>query len=312
MTTFRVEPAFAETLAWRALDGRAAGGRPDALRVHHERAADLYEEPADSARERAFERLAAMELGELEVMLPLADAIEERPTLAAAVAVVIVGEAPAASVEGVTFDPLLRRLGVSLQARRFDDPAGLRSWARHALGHTEDVIDPAFAFEPDWDRPIGQGRFVERLHALWDVTVDARAPVPRATGAAASPMAADRLRRTHERAVKASWPELAEAAPVIVERLWSGPRPSFPQLRGWAEDPAALAAAVGRIISAAPLSGPQAGICPLCRFPCAALELPTPALVEAVGAEFPGWRPDERLCGRCGDRYRFAQLGGVA
>jgi hypothetical protein len=312
MTTFRVEPAFADALAWRALHGRATGGRPEALRVHHERAAELYEGPAVAARERAFERLAAQELGELDVMVPLAEALAERPALAAAVDVVIVGEAPAPSVEGVTFDPLLRRLGVSVQARRFDDPAALRTWARHALGHTEDVIDPGFAFEPDWDRASGRSRFVERLHALWDVTVDARAPSRPDTGADASPMRTDRLRRAHERAIAALWPELAGATPAVVDRLWNGPRPSFPQLRRWAEDPPALAIAVGRTISAAPPAGPQAGVCPLCRFPSAALELPTPALAELVGAEFPGWRPDERLCGRCGDRYRFAQLGGVA
>jgi hypothetical protein len=312
MTTFRVEPAFAEALAWRALQQRAAGGRPDALSIHHERAAESYVRLAVGARQRAFERLAMQELGELRVMVPVAQALDERPGLAAAVDVVMVGEAPVPSVEGITFDPALRRLGVSLQARRFDHPAGLRSWARHALGHSEDVIDDSFGFQPDWDLATGRGRFVERLHALWDVTVDARAPSQTETGGEASPSHMGHIGRAHERAVAGLWPEFSGIAPAVVDRLWNGPRPSFPQLRRWAEDPPELAMAVGQTIPATPSDGPQAGVCPLCRFPSAALELPTPALARLVGAEFRGWQPGERLCSRCGDRYRFLQLGGAA
>src|SRR3970040_1548511 len=111
MTTFRVEPAFAESLAWRTLRRRADGGRPEALTVHHERAAELYAQRPLPSRERAFERLAAQELGELEVMAPLAAALDERPGVAAAVDLVLVGEAPAAVVGGMTCAPGARRNG---------------------------------------------------------------------------------------------------------------------------------------------------------------------------------------------------------
>ena len=310
MTTFRVEPAFAESLAWRTLRRRADGGRPEALTVHHERAAELYAQPAAPTRERAFERLAAQELGELEVMAPLAAALDERPGVAAAVDLVLVGEAPAAVVEGITCDPARRRIGVSVQARRFDDPAGLRAWARHALGHTEDAIDPDFGFEPGWDGLPGRGRFAERLHALWDVSIDTRAEALHESAGSEGRMA--RRRTAHAGAIAGLWPELAGDAAAIVERLWSGPRPSFPELRRWAEEPTALAAATGATLSSEPRQGAVAGICPLCRFPSATLDLPSPAIAALVAAEFPDRRPDDRLCDRCADRYRFAQLGGVA
>lgn len=310
MTTFRVEPAFAESLAWRTLRRRADAGRPEALAVHHERAAELYAQPAVPARERVFERLAAQELGELKVMAPLAAALGERPAIAAAVDLVLVGEAPAAAVEGITCDPARRRIGVSVQARRFDDPAGLRAWARHALGHTEDAIHPDFAFEPGWDGLPGRGRFAERLHALWDVSIDARAEALH--GPTGSEDRVARRRAAGAEAIAILWPELAREAAAVVERLWSGPRPSFPELRRWAEEPAALAAAAGATLSSAPREGPLTGICPLCRFPSAALDLPMPAIAALVAAEFPDRRADERLCDRCADRYRFAQLGGVA
>jgi hypothetical protein len=311
MTTFHVEPALAEALAWRALQGHARAGRPEALGLHHQRAADLYAGPAVGARERAFERLAARELDELGIMAPLADALDERAALAATVDVAFVAEAPAASAEGITFDPRLRRLGVSLQARRFDDPGGLRSWARHALGHTEDVIDPAFAFEPDWDRPTGRARFVERLHALWDVSVDARAPEPPGT-AAETLIRKERLRRAHGRAIAAAWPEFAADAPAIVGRLCDEARPSFPRLRRWADDATALAAAMGGIVPVQAGAGPEAGLCPLCRFPSAALESPPPEVAVLAGAEYPRLPPDAPLCGRCIDRYRFALIRGAA
>src|SRR3989337_877980 len=103
--------------------------------------------------------------------------------------------------------PARRRIGVSFQARRFDDPAGLRAWARHALGHTEDAIDPDFGFEPGWDGLPGRGRLAARLHALRDASIDTRAEALHESAGSEGRMA--RRRTAHAGAIAGLWPELA-------------------------------------------------------------------------------------------------------
>ena len=58
---------------------------------------------------------------------------------------------------------------------------------------------------------------------------------------------------------------------------------------------------------------PRPDRCPLCSFPSADVASPEAALAAAIEAEYPNWRRDDGLCGRCADRFRFAvALGGRA
>ena len=318
MTTIRVDPAFAEALVWRSLQGLAGHGREEPLARHHERAAAVYALTDGAARERAFERMAMDELAELRLMAPLAEALAERPALAAAAETALVVEAPAEAAEGVTCDPATRRLGVTVLERRFDEPAALRRWARHALGHAEDTLDLSFGFVPGREMAGGRARVAVRLHALWDVSVDGRsARLDDPAGGSASSASS-----AHRRAIAALWPEHAGRAPGIVKRLWHGPRPTFADLRRWAEDPASvpgLAASPAAIpdLGASPAAVVRqvvegVGVCPLCRFPSAALAAPAAAIAALARAEYPAWRAEDGLCERCTDRYLFARLGGVA
>lgn len=303
-TVFRVDPSLREGIVWRTLNRLAGAGRPEPLERHHERAGALYDIDDPGAREVAFARLAETEFVALDLLAPVEEALAERPVLATRFGTVLVGEAQGRAQEGVTCDGERNLLGFRVLPSRFDDGAALHGWCRHALGHAEDTLDPAFDFVPGWDTVPGAGGVAGRLHALWDVSVDGRAesagyPVP-----GADP-------RRHEAAIAAMLPPAhAPAATAVVERLWSGPRPTFHRLFDWAEHVELLADAVGyRIETEAGLPLP-AGRCPLCTFPSEDLRVPGGEPAARVAAEYPDWRPAQGLCGRCTDRYLFAISAG--
>lgn len=296
--SLRIDPSFAEALAWRALQRLEALGERDALDVHHRRAADVYTLPGGVLRERAFAALALREITDLRLLAPIADALRERPAVASRADRALVGEADGRAGEGVTCDTAGRSLGLRLTAARFDDPGELFGWCRHALGHAEDTLDPSFGFEPGWDASGVDAALATRLHALWDVSVDGRAaraarPVPGASPA------------RHEVAIAALLPvAYRSVATSVVERLWSGERPSFAELRDLAADPARLVGAASAVL--------PAGRCPLCSFPSGSLVVPEADLAAVIAREYPTWRRETGLCERCLDRYLFAAARGPA
>ncbi len=294
--TLDVDPTFREALVWRALTHLDAAGRPASLTAHHRRAAAVYGQP-DVIAQRSFTRLAEAEFAELGLAAPIERAFAERPALAARVRHVLIAEAQGRGQEGVTCDG--RTVGLRLPAARFDDPAGLLAWCRHALGHTEDTLDAEFGFVPGWDGSPADGAVVSRLHALWDVSVDGRL-------SRIGHLAAERVRPRHEAAIAALLPALTPAAvTALVGRLWERPRPSFGDLECWATHPEVLAIDAGSDTMAVPGAPLPEGRCVLCGFPSHDLRIPAEPIAAAALGEFPGWRPESGLCGRCEDRYLF-------
>jgi len=299
----RVDPALAEMAVWDAI---ARCGASDPRRARHEaRRTRVYEhEPA--RRDAEFASLATLEFEELGLALPLRAAVVERPALAVHARTLLVGQARAGHDEGVTCEPRGEHLGFRLDPHRLADPTALLRWARHALGHAEDTLDPDFGFVPGWD---GDGRGVGirtaaqgRLHRFWDISVDGRIV------ARGVPGEADRAR--HLARLRADLPGAPDAAvQVAFSGLWEGTRPDFPTLLGWAERPATMLEgfAAGDVGRAWP------DRCPLCRFPSDDVRPPRPDVAEQVAADYSWWSPELGLCARCTDRYRLApRLGGHA
>ncbi len=294
----RIDPALAEGLAWRMLTRLEAAGDPAPIAEHHRRAAPVYELADQAEREAAFLRLAEREVRELRVLEPVEAALAERPELVERIELLLVGEAQNRAQEGATCDGTRRRIGLRASLVRFDDPIGLRGWARHVFAHAADTLDPAFAYEPGWDEGIEAAGPAERLHLLWDISLDGRAAREgRAPGVP---------RRRHEAAVATLFTALTpDGVGSTVERLWTGARPTFPELRAWAAEPGrpgARRSAVG--------GEPWSGRCPLCSFPSHDLVVPDPETTAQVTREYPDWRPELGVCSRCLDRYAFARIGG--
>jgi hypothetical protein len=299
----RVDPALAETAVQRVL----SASRPAAsvaLAANRQRTDAIYPIADAAEREAAFGRLALAEFEALGLAAPIVRAIGEWPLLATQVRIVLLGEARGRLEGGVTAEPGGNHLGIRLEATRFDDPAGLLAWARHTLGHAEDTLDPAFEFVPGWDE-AGAGRVgpatQARLHRLWDVSVDARL-------AADGRLARAPARRRHETVIAADLPGADDrAALAVVARLWDGPRPAFSELLDWAARPGDFL----EELCPGQRWLPRPERCPLCGFPSDDVVPPDPPVASHVVADYPEWQPDDGLCGRCTDRYRFAgQLGG--
>jgi hypothetical protein len=301
----RVDPSLAEMAVFRAL-ARLDPRRSDAHAAHRRRADDAYAIADPGERDAAFVRLAVREFEELRLAEPILVALAERPAVADAVRIVLVGEAAGRLDEGVTCEAGGAHLGLRVDAARFGDPADLLGWSRHVLGHAEDTLDPAFGFEPGWEEHAGGSIAVAtraRLHRLWDVTVDARLG-----RAGLLPDTATRDR--HRDRIAADLPGVGDAViDRVVRRLWDGPRPSFPELLAWAARPSDLVRG-GGTDEAGSLRPDR---CPLCRFPGDDVVPPEPAIAALVAADYPGWSASDGLCGRCTDRYRLTRrLGGRA
>jgi hypothetical protein len=301
----RVDPVVAETAVFRALAGLDPR-RSDAHRIHRRRADAAYAIGDTVERDAAFGRLAVREFEELRLAEPILVAIAERPAVACAARVVLVGEAGGRLDEGVTCEAGGAHLGFRVDPARFGDPGDLLGWARHVLGHAEDTLDPGFRFEPGWEEGAGGSIAAAtraRLHRLWDVTIDARL----ATAGFLPDLATlDR----HRGRIAADLPGVGPGTiDRVVQDLWNRPRPTFPDLLAWAARPADLV----RDLAPDHAALPRPDRCPLCRFPGDDVVPPDPAISALVAVDYPDWRPADGLCGRCADRYRFAsRLGGRA
>lgn len=288
----RVDPTLAEAVVRRVLVAR--GSADPAVRSHATRVEPLY--AIDDQRERAaaFDRLALSEFEELGLASLVRTAIEAQPAVSARVRVVLLGGARGRQDEGVTWEPSGAHLGLRVDPARFDRPDRLGDWARHVLLHAADTLDPDFGFRPGWIERSLSRPAQQRVHDLWDVTIDARID-------ALDPTEGDATRQEHRARLAAQLPGCSDrVVDSLVDRLWSGPRPTYPELVAWASDP-----------PGAPVAGSDTpDRCPLCRFPGGDVRVPDARIATLVAREYPDWHPALGLCGRCTDRARFADPTG--
>lgn len=300
-----VDPVFAEAVVWRVLSAADADMAED-LAAYRRRTEAVYGLADPVARDAAFSLLAVDEFARLRLADPLRQAISERPAVADRVRIILIGDARGRSEEGITWEPGGAHLGIRIDGARFGQPEDLLGWARHALGHAEDTIDPAFGFTSGWEE-TADGRIASgtqaRLHRLWDVTVDSRL-------AAAGLLLDESAPQRHCERIAADLPGVAAASvDAVFGFLWDGPRPDFAQLLAWAARPIELVAAA----RPGDPGLPRPDRCPLCRFPSDDVIAPAPTIAALVATDYPDWRPELGLCGRCTDRYRFAgRLGGAS
>ena len=265
----------------------------------------IYEIDDAEERERRFRQFHADWFLRLKLHRPLATAFHEQPLLMGKTRSGAVTSAASRQDEGADLHgvrPQQDDAGdqrpvavIKLRANTLLDEAALLPFVRHELMHLVDMLDPGFGYEPLLPQSgFGSGHdnlIRERYRVLWDTWIDGR------------------LERR-------GW-----TPPVVREKRWTQFVETFPFLGAEAlktftalyeSDSQTHRALVALAVS--PAAGgrrtdgkPQAGVCPLCRFPtyhfAVAADLPS-AVLDEIASEHPGWQTDQGLCDQCAEIYR--------
>lgn len=180
------------------------------------------------------------------------------------------------------------KVGIKLTAGRFLEPLHMEGVLRHQLTHINDAVRYGFA-APSGRQ--GEAAIRERYLVLWDSYIDGRLASQGRRGG--------EPREVRLAQFRSAFPHLPpEAVPGCFEGVWGAGRLEHRDLLSWAAEPARLAAA-------SPQPGPAPGArCPLCSFPTHEWAQPDLRLVDMVRADFPLWRPEQGLCGRCAEMYQ--------
>ncbi len=322
MTAIDYELELVEEAVFLALRGHPRQG---GFRRQRDRA---YEVRDPEAREATFRKLHGEWFDQLGLARPIVQALEERPSIAAATQGCRVGRARAREEEGAELfvrpaaagagEPELRWVVVRLRPEALSLPERLVQFLRHEFLHIADMLDPHFGYEPHLPPavagPAHERLLQDRYRALWDATIDGRLA---SLGRAPASARAERLRDFTR-----AFPMLGAAAEGAFARFFDGVACTHADMVAFVTSPGGFAGASRDARPTCPpgsdsappvVTGPHPGErCPLCRFPTYAFE-PDPAglphgVLAAIGQDFPAWVPAHGLCLQCADLYRCRSL----
>jgi hypothetical protein len=186
---------------------------------------------------------------------------------------------------------------VALRPGRFEDAVWLARLIHHELMHLSDMVDPAFGYSPEINRPgwtASHLRLIrERYRLLWDVTIDGRLT------AAGWPAAATRDQRRVE-FERAHTFLSSEKRRHAFETLWNADSPRHEQLLALAENPRELTGALQ------PSPGAPCPLCGFSTFDWSDVLSLGPEVIGGIQRDFPAWNSDQGACSRCAEVYSAA------
>ncbi len=300
----RYDEDFVEAAAFLCTSGRRSGVTSLQIARFHRERERLYAILDPDERNTAFFRLHLSWFREWGLEEVLTGLLREFALLSSRLDVLAVRKTRGKNDQGVELyvNEVRRRSAiVSLSPEAFERDGTLKNYLRHEFTHLDDMLDPVFGYLPELDlpelNPAQQRLARERYRLLWDITIDGRL-----SGAGHRPMAS---REQHEAAFSRGysfWPEARRAE--TFDTLWKETAPRHGDFLALIADPRGLRTAQHPVPGAS---------CPLCAFPTFAWvaegALP-PELVPTIAAQYPGWTPEQGLCGRCLETYEA--LGGAA
>jgi hypothetical protein len=182
----RFDPAFVEEAVFLSLNRLST---PEAVSSFHREREAVYELPDAQQRDAAFQQLAHRTFETLGLAELFRARFSEFPQVPAHVELVVVrrvwnkkdeqvelyvagaGQAP----QSLAVSPILF---LGLQAARCLDREKLAAFLRHELMHVADMLDPAFAYDPQavpaWEGEPEHELIRGRFRALWDLWVHVR------------------------------------------------------------------------------------------------------------------------------------------
>jgi hypothetical protein len=235
----------------------------------------LYDIADPDERNTAFFELHLKWFRDLGLEDPIRTLLKQFPIITGNTATLLVRRTVTKKDEGAELfvRPDANNVAIAIRCERIFEP-GFEPFLRHELCHISDMLDPAFAYEPEIrlpDAPPAELDLLrERYRVLWDITIDGR-------------LNQNKLARLAE--FQKALPNVSEKK---FEELWAA-RPSHPELVTLAKSVLARSART----PGAP--------CPLCKFPTFVWADAPP--VEAVRRDFPRWLTEHGCCARCAELY---------
>ncbi|MFO1512944.1 MAG: hypothetical protein U1F83_08560 [Verrucomicrobiota bacterium] len=293
----RYDEDFIEAAVFLCASGRRKGVPAMQITRFHREREKLYAILDPDERNTAFFKLHLDWFREWGLEQPLTDLFKEFPLVREQLGVLAVRKTTGKNDEGAELyvNESSQRTGMlALRLERLVNDAALRDYLRHEFTHLHDMLNPAFGYSPMLDLPglnAAQKRLArERYRLLWDITIDGRI-----TAAGHTPM---QLNEQHAAAFARGysfWP--AQKQTETFASLWQCRAPRHADFLALIADPRGLRDA----------HRPELGAsCPLCDFPTfhwADATMLTPAILQRITAEFPGWQPGQSLCSRCLETY---------
>ena len=293
----RYDEDFIEAAVFVCANGRRPGVSALQVARFHRQREKLYLILDPDERSAAFFHLHLAWFREWGLEEMLMRLVEDFPLLCGELDVLAVRKARGKTDEGAELyvgERGVKNAILALRPEAFAGGNGVTDYVRHEFMHLNDMVDPAFGYEPELQLPRlnpAQQRIArERYRLLWDISIDGRLQ-----GAGHKPVA---TREQHFQAFArayAFWP--VERRDEVFEQLWSSRTPKHWELVSLIADPRGLREA------RRPEPG---GSCPLCDFPTfqwADSSALRPELLERIRSEFPLWTVEQGLCGRCLETY---------
>ncbi len=296
----RYDDDFIEAAVFLGTTGCCKGVPPMQIARFHRAREKLYFILDPDERSEAFFKLHLDWFREWGLEAPLTGTLDEFPLVRNRLVVLAVRKANGRNDEGAELyvNAADQRTGMlALRPERLTSDTTLRNYLRHEFMHLHDMLDPGFGYRPELDLPglhSAQRRLArERYRLLWDITIDGRL--------AASGHTPIQTREQHALAFARGYSFLdEEMRDETFAALWRNPTPSHGLFLELVADPR------GSRDSHQPAPGVS---CPLCGFPtfvwAEASKLPQ-AITGRIELEFPGWSPDQGLCGHCLETYEAA------
>lgn len=267
-------------------------GRLLALRYARERD-NLYEIKDADDRNDAFYKLHRKWFTDFGLEDRILAVLKQFPLVGSSTAALLLRKSIIKKDEGAELfvRPDARNVVIALRTERFIEGDGFEMFLRHELTHISDMLDPAFAYEPDIslpDVPPAENTLLrDRYRVLWDTTIDGR--LKRET------VHRDR-RMEFDKAFSHLLPERREE---LFARLWGGPRPTHREFFEWSKK---------ERLTAPNIPG---AACPLCKFPTFAwadMAKLAPGTIAAIQKHFPRWDETHGACARCVEVYEASRF----
>jgi hypothetical protein len=236
MSEIECEPRLVEEAVLCALKGQAEETR---FRAERDR---LYEVADPEAREAGFRAFHAEWFERLGLGRGIAQALQERPSVAMNVTRCLVVSASSGRDEGAELfvspdngrgESPRRAVVIRVRPETLSIPRRLRFLLRHELTHIADMLDPRFGYEPrlrvSEALPTRERLLRERYRVLWDAFIDGRLAQ---SGWAPAGIRAERLRD-----FACTFPMLGERTEEAFRRFFEGTSLTHADLAAFATDP---------------------------------------------------------------------------